>query len=392
VVLALGAGIAVTLGIMRILRGWSLRPLIIVTLVPALGLSGHLLFDPQLARVPALAWDCGALIGGPATALLVLAFGTGAAGAAGSGRPPLPGFGMAALATIVPVLGVLVYAMILAETTGAEELLAAATAPKPGHPLWVSLFAVPILLGTLFVALYLFLHFLLERRLPRPRSLIAHLALCLLGLALVNIGVRYGLGPMVNQAGGGLASLLVKPPAIAAIAMSEWPIVADLFLAAAFVGAAARQAALAEPALKVFADIADTETHGVLRGPCLARTIAAGAALGALVGVLHVASGFQLAWLLVAGWLIALPLAAVAGEEVACAAWDGAAMMTGPLTIAVLTAAGVGLAPVSRVETGFGLPAAGLLGAVLAVLVNGAWIRLVNRRRSWLRNAGFAVA
>jgi hypothetical protein len=197
---------------------------------------------------------------------------------------------------------------------------------------------------------------------------------------------------MVNQAGGGLASLLVKPPAIAAIAMSEWPIVADLFLAAAFVGAAARQAALAEPALKVFANIADTETHGVLRGPGLARTIAAGAALGAFVGVLHVACGFQLGWLLVAGWLFALTLAAVAGEDIACAAWDGGAMMTGPLTITVLTAAGVGIARLSWVETGFGLPAASLLGAVLAVLVNGAGARLMARRRSMLSNSGFAIA
>lgn len=389
-VLMAGSGAAVTLGLVRIVRGWSLRPLIVVTLVPALGLTGHQLFDPELARVPALAWDCGALIGGPATAILVLAFGTGTAGAAGSGRLPLPGFGIVTLATIIPALGVLAYAMILAETTGVEEILAAATTlPRQGHPTWVLLVGVPLMLGALLIAMYLPLRFVLEPPLPRP--LFLHIALCLVGLTLVSTGVRFGLGPLVDQAAGGLASLIVPSREAVAIASSDWPMVADLFLAAAFVGIVARQAALAEPALGAFAEIVDVETHGVLDGTHLVRTAAAGAAAGAFFGVLALACGFPLASFLVAGWLIALVLATVSGEDIAGAAWDGAAMMTGPLTLSVLAAVGAGLSRVPWVETGFGLPAASLLGAVLAVLIRGTCTRFLIRRRNMLRNSGFAI-
>jgi hypothetical protein len=391
-VLAFGTGLAIALGMVRVLRGWSLRPLIVATLVPALGLTGHLLFDPDLARVPLFAWDCGALIGGPATAILILAFGNGAAGAAGSGRLPLPGFGLMALATIVPALGVLVCAMILAEMKGAEELIAVSAAAPQGHPLWVLLLGTPLMLGMLVVVLYLFLRFLLERRLPQPKSLIAHLAVCLLGLVLVSIGVRYGLAPLADQVGGRLADLIEPPPEAAAVAANGWPIVADLFLLAAFVAAAVWQAALAEPALAVFSDLADTETQGFLRGTRLARTLAAGAAAGAFIGVLASVAGLQLAWLLLIGWLSALALAAMAGEDVACVAWDGAAMMTGPLTVTVLTAVVVGLAQVPMIQGGFGLPAASLLGAALAVLVDGAGTRFAVRRRDMMRNAGFALS
>lgn len=391
-VLMATTGAAIALGLVRIVRGWPLRPLIVITLVPALGLTGHQLFDAELARVPALAWDCGALIGGPATAILILAFGIGTAGAAGSHRAPLPGFGMVALATIVPALGVLAYAMVLAETTGVEEILAAAgTVSRQSHPAWLLLLGVPLMLGALLVAMYTPLRFVLEQPLQRPQSLLVHLALCLVGLALVSAGVRSGLAPLVDQAAGGLASLVVPSPDAVAAATSDWPMVADLFLAAAFAGVIARQAALAEPALAVFSGLADVETHGVLQGTQLVRTAAGGAAAGAFFGVLALACGFPLAWFLVAGWLIALVLATVAGEDVAGAAWDGAGMMTGPLTLAVLAAVGAGLSRVPWVETGFGLPAASLLGAALAVLIVGAGSRLLIRRRTLLRNSGFAI-
>jgi hypothetical protein len=390
-VLMAATGTAVALGLVRIVRGWPLRPLIMVTLVPALGLTGHQLFDPELARVPALAWDCGALIGGPATAILMLAFGIGTAGAAGSSRAPLPGFGIVALSTIVPALAVLVYAMVLAETTGVEEILAATTVARQAHPAWLLLFGVPLMLGAVLVAMYMPLRFVLEQPLPRPRALLLNLAWCLAGLVLVSAGVRSGLAPLVEQAAGGLAGLIVPSPEAVTTATSDWPMVADLILAAAFAGVIARQAALAEPALAVFSGIADAETHGVLRGTRLVRTAAGGAAAGAFSGVLALACGFPVAGLIVAGWLIALVLATVAGEDIAGTAWDGAAMMTGPLTLAVLAAIGAGLSRVPWVDTGFGLPAASLLGAALAVLIDGAGSRLLIRRRAMLRNSGFVI-
>ena len=81
----LGVGLAAVLGTVRFLRGWSLKPLIFLSLTPTLVLSVIAFLDPELSKIVGLAWDCGAVTTGPVTVPLVLALGIGVAAAAGKG-------------------------------------------------------------------------------------------------------------------------------------------------------------------------------------------------------------------------------------------------------------------------------------------------------------------
>ena len=81
----LGVGLAAVLGTVRFLRGWSLKPLIFMSLTPTLVLSIIALNNPDLTTIVGLAWDCGAVTTGPVTVPLVLALGIGVASAAGKG-------------------------------------------------------------------------------------------------------------------------------------------------------------------------------------------------------------------------------------------------------------------------------------------------------------------
>ena len=101
-----GVGLAAVLGTVRFLFGWSLKPLIYLTLAPTLLLTLYLASDPQLSNTLALAWDCGAVTTGPVTVPVVLSLGIGIASAAGKGDSSLSGFGIVTLASLFPIIGV----------------------------------------------------------------------------------------------------------------------------------------------------------------------------------------------------------------------------------------------------------------------------------------------
>ena len=123
----LGVGLAAVLGTVRFLRGWSLKPLIFITLTPTLILSVIAFFNEDLTTIVGLAWDCGAVTTGPVTVPLVLALGIGVASAAGKGADSsLSGFGIVTLASVFPILGVLCLSFYTAYTVPAEEIIARA--------------------------------------------------------------------------------------------------------------------------------------------------------------------------------------------------------------------------------------------------------------------------
>ena len=63
-----GVGLAVVVGTLRLLYGWSLKPIIYATLLPLIGLTWFMALDPELSLILGLVWDCGAVTTGPVTA------------------------------------------------------------------------------------------------------------------------------------------------------------------------------------------------------------------------------------------------------------------------------------------------------------------------------------
>ena len=122
-----GVGAAVVLGTLRVVYGFRLKTIILLTLGPCLGLTGWFAADPRLAPVLGLAWDCGAITTGPVTVPLVLALGIGVANAAGEEDNPLCGFGIVTLASLFPAIGVMLLTLGLSDTT---ELAAAVPVAK----------------------------------------------------------------------------------------------------------------------------------------------------------------------------------------------------------------------------------------------------------------------
>lgn len=114
---AAGVGIAVMLGTLRFLYGWSLKPFIylFVGMLSALTLAAAV--DPNMRHIIGLAWDCGAVTTGPVTVPLVLALGIGICRASGRTGAGNSGFGVVTLASLLPIIAVLLLGMILGAKT-----------------------------------------------------------------------------------------------------------------------------------------------------------------------------------------------------------------------------------------------------------------------------------
>jgi hypothetical protein len=172
----IGVGLAAVLGTIRFIFGWSLKPLIYVTLAPLLVISAYMALDPELCKVLGLAFDSGAVTTGPVTVPLVLSLGIGIAHAAGKGTDSLSGFGIVTLASLFPIIAVMGLTLYVAGQTDPESILAAANELQAeiGELPWYQLTpAVEVIGGIraivpLVVFLLLVMLVLLRERLPNP--------------------------------------------------------------------------------------------------------------------------------------------------------------------------------------------------------------------------------
>ena len=187
-VVGIGVGLAAVLGTLRFLNGWSLKPYIYLTVIPLLGLTFWAMNDADLSKTLGLAWDCGAVTTGPVTVPLVLSLGIGIASAGGGGKSSISGFGIVTLASLFPVLGVMMLSFYIASTVTPETIVAAAAAATTGSlPGWHERTPFAEVIGGVraIVPLVLFLLVILKlvlRQKVNEAGIVAYgLVLCVLG-------------------------------------------------------------------------------------------------------------------------------------------------------------------------------------------------------------------
>ena len=107
-VVALSVGVALLLGVFRILANWSL-PLMII--------GGYVLVVVVTAIAPAeivgIAYDSGGVTTSTVTVPLVTALGVGLASSLKGRNPMLDGFGLIAFASLTPMIFVMAYGMLV---------------------------------------------------------------------------------------------------------------------------------------------------------------------------------------------------------------------------------------------------------------------------------------
>ncbi len=382
-VLVIGAsvGLAAVLGTLRFLYGWSLKPLIYAALVPVIGLTLYGASDVELAKVLGLAWDAGAVTTGPVTVPLVLALGIGIAAAAGRGDSGLSGFGIVTLASLFPIIGVLLLTFYVAGTVTPAEVLAAANAAAAAMPTetlaWYARSpGVEIVLGLrailpLVIFLFLILKLVLKEPLPRPREMWLGIGLTVIGMCLFNLGLTYGLSKLGGAAGALVPAAFMQVPGAAGSPLYVYAV--GLTLALVFAWVLGFGATIAEPALNALGVTAEQLTNGFFKKRTLIMAVSVGVACGIALGLTKLIFDLPLVWLVVPPYLLAAALTAVSSEEFVNVAWDSAGVTTGPITVPLVLAMGLGFGNATQAVEGFGILCMASIGPIISVLLTGLW-------------------
>jgi hypothetical protein len=115
-------------------------------------------------------------------------------------------------------------------------------------------------------------------------------------------------------------------------------------------------------------------TNGAYKKSFLIYAVSSGVGLGVLVGVLRMITGTPLSHLLLPGYAVALTLTILSTEEFVNIAWDSAAVTTGPVTVPLILAIGLGFGGALGAD-GFGILAMASLFPIITVLGMGLWIK-----------------
>ncbi len=316
---------------------------------------------------------------------LVLALGIGIAAAGGRGSSSLSGFGIVTLASLFPVLGVMGLAIFIEATQDVGAIAEAARGATAYTEPWHTRTPAAEMIGgvraivPLVIFLFIVMKGILHQEIHEAGIVAYGLSLALLGMIIFNVGLSYGLAKLGGQSGS------LVPAAFAALEGIEG---SPLYSAGMGIGVAlifawilGFGATLAEPALNALGITVESLTQGAFRKQTLMYAVSLGVGTGIMLGVLKIIFAIPLAHLLIPGYLLAAALTVVSSEEFVNVAWDSAGVTTGPVTVPLVLAMGLGFGDAVDALEGFGILSMASVGPIVAVLATGLWIRARTRRR-----------
>ncbi len=390
-VVGAGVGLAAILGTLRFLYGWSLKPLIYLTMIPTIGLTTYIMFNEELSKMLGLAWDCGAVTTGPVTVPLVLSLGIGIASAAGRGTTSLSGFGIVTMASLFPVVGVMLLGIYFFHNIPPESIIEAARASTammnevswyeqtPGKEIILGLRAIIPLIIFLFIVLKLVL-----RESIRHGGFIAYgITLCVIGMIIFNLGLSYGLAELGSQTGSLVPAAFTE---IEAVSLSPlYTFVLGITTVLIFAWLLGFGATLAEPALNALGMTVEDHTNGAFKKSLLMYAVSVGVGFGIALGVVKIIFNVPLGYFLIPGYALAVILTVLSTEEFVNIAWDSAGVTTGPVTVPLVLAMGLGLGSAVKAVEGFGILSMASIGPIICVLATGLWVQWKVRRKHAVR-------
>ena len=215
----------------------------------------------------------------------------------------------------------------------------------------------------------------------RPKyydELIIGIACAVIGMALFNLGISLGLTPLGEQLGGNVVSSFAAIEPWASEGFVE-PMFASSTagkcLAILFGFILGYGATLAEPALNALGATVEKITVGAFKKNLLMQTVATGVAIGIATGVAKIAFNLDLWYLLVPPYTILILITFLSSEDFVNFGWDSAGVTTGPITVPLVLAMGLGIGSKTGAIDGFGVLALASIEPIITVLTVGLIVR-----------------
>src|SRR6185436_11367512 len=223
----------------------------------------------------------------------------------------------------------------------------------------------------LVVFLFLVLSALLREKLPHRSEIFLGIAFTIIGMCIFNIGLTYGLSKLGGSAGGLVPVAFMNVAGFADSPLYVYAV--GLSLALLFAWVLGFGATIAEPALNALGITAEQLTNGVFKKRTLILAVSAGVAFGIALGLVKIIFDLPLIWLILPGYLVAVVLTFFTTEEFVNVAWDSAGVTTGPITVPLVLALGLGFGNATKAVEGFGILTIASVGPVITVMISGLW-------------------
>lgn len=253
-----------------------------------------------------------------------------------------------------------------------------------GKEMWeaslIALQAILPLCGFLFLTLLI----VLKERLRKGDEIALGVVFSVVGMTLFGLGLTLGLTPLGTQLGSNIpvtfTSIVPWGMTSAVPALFENAATGKMvtILFAFFLGYGAT---LAEPALNALGHTVENVTVGVFQKKLLMQVVAIGVGLGIAAGVAQMAfESIDLTMLLIPPYLLLLVLTVISSDEFVNFAWDSAGVTTGPITVPLVLAMGLGIGgSLPGVRDGFGILALASVGPIITVLTVGLIVKRSRR-------------
>ena len=290
------------------------------------------------------------------------------------------------MASLFPILAVLCLAIYVSFNVSPEQIIAAAAVGKTlatAEPsIWDQTPLVEIVLGVrailpLVIFLMIVLFIILRTSLPNRMVTTYGLTLSIVGMCIFNIGLTYGLGAIGAQAGS------VLPAAFMELPISKYsPIyseVAGFTIVIGFAWLLGFGSILAEPALNALGLTVQNLTNGAFKKSMLMYSVAAGVSVGIALGVAKLVFALDLMTMLLPLYAVGVIMTIFSTEEFVNVAWDSAGVTTGPVTVPLVLAMGLGLGNAVSAVEGFGILSLASICPIVAVLTMGLVIQFRQR-------------
>lgn len=376
VLVALSVGAVVALGVVRTILGHSLHWYMIIGYVLVVAVT---FFAP--AEIVGLAYDSGGVTTNIVTVPLIAALGIGLAVSIRGRNALVHGFGLVALAVMVPMISVQLYGIVVyrfgdggtAVAMIAHQTAAAAQPDAAGRGFGSLLIGMVTDLAVMFrdvlpiIVVILFFQYLVIRKpIAHLQKVVGGFVLVIVGLYAFVVGLKLGLFPIGTR----MAEQLIALDAVVYV-----------YLFAFSIGFATT---MAEPALIAIGQKAEEAGKGRLDGNRIRLLVALGVAIGITIGVHRIISGASIHYYIMSGYALVIVLTWLAPRYIVPLAFDLGGVTTSEVTVPLVTALGIGLA--SHIEgrnvliDGFGLIAFASIFPIVTVMLYALYVELSSRR------------
>ncbi len=315
ITVGIGVGIFMSVCMLRIVTGTSLRLILIVCYAIVFALAAFT--DKDFLSI---AFDSGGVTTGPMTVPFILAMGIGVSNIRSDKKAEADSFGLVALCSIGPILSVLLLGFFYKSEGAVAEVTTATFSDTTeigkgfvsAIPTYMKEMAISML--PIIAVFLIFQAVLLKLSRRNLGKILIGILYTYIGLVLFLTGVNIGFSALGAELGAAMASGNMRFLLIPLAALLGWFIIS------------------AEPAVGVLEKQIESVSAGAIPGKVIKLSLSAAIALAMAISMVRVVTGISILWFLIPGYAIALTLSFFVPDIYTAIAFDSGGVASGPMT------------------------------------------------------------